>query len=221
MLCNSLILCLYGKHFPVLLSKGHRSPPARARAANRNGSKEPGRSSLLLPFCFHSTGRTHVFFPLPLLFALRGKETICTLHWGNVIEKWKPILFSSASGDLFSVWCLVKGSFSAAGQLPGMSDFLSTHSYDPPFWQRFPMTAAVMLGHGKLSSKVVHEMYKAQSLISAEEQDLKLKLVSAREHSTASGVGLMSAFRSGFSRRWASRRCFPSRQKASSQLFRS
>lgn len=35
-----------------------------------------------------------------------------------------------------------------------------------------------MLGHGKLSSKVVHEMYKAQCLIYAEEQDLKLNVVS-------------------------------------------
>lgn len=40
------------------------------------------------------------------------------------------------------------------------------------------MTTAVMLGHGKLSSTVVHEMYKAQSLVCAEEQDLKLNLVS-------------------------------------------
>ena len=39
------------------------------------------------------------------------------------------------------------------------------------------MTTAVMLGHGKLSSKVVHDMYKAQSLICAEEQDLKLNLL--------------------------------------------
>jgi len=40
------------------------------------------------------------------------------------------------------------------------------------------MTTAVMLGHGKLSSKIVHEMYKAQSLICAEERNLKLNLVS-------------------------------------------
>lgn len=59
-----------------------------------------------------------------------------------------------------------------------MSDFLSTHSYDPPFWQWLPMTTAVMLGHGKLSSKVVQELYKAQTLICAEEQNLKLNLVS-------------------------------------------
>jgi len=27
-------------------------------------------------------------------FSLQQKETICTLHEGKVIEKWKPILFS-------------------------------------------------------------------------------------------------------------------------------
>lgn len=76
-----------------------------------------------------------------------------------------------------SVFSLMFGErkLQSLGQVPGMSDFLSTHSYDPPFWQWLPMTTAVMLGHGKLSSKVVYEMYKAQSLNCTEEQDLGIR----------------------------------------------
>lgn len=101
--------------------------------------------------------------PFPLFFFyLQGRETelFSCSYWGKMIGKQEGCTSHfKHTENPFPDWWFVEGRFRAVSQLPRRPDFPSAPSYESHSWQWSLMTTAVMLGHGKLSSELVHKIW--------------------------------------------------------------